>query len=135
MSKNINILILDSDDVSSLRGLLENKGYSVCVYSNLEEAVEYARNNLVHIAILDITMPRIDGNAALGKIKDSNGLTQIIATGAYATTDRVITAMENGANDFILKPFENLDHVVSIVEESEKKLKRWQTVLKHLGAL
>ena len=54
---------------------------------------------------------------------------------AYATADRVIAALENGANDFLLKPFNNLEHVVSIVEESEKKLIRWQGVIKQLGAL
>ena len=135
--KNINVLIIDDEEsiLSSLRRLLEDKGYNVITNSDPAAAIEYMRNNLVHIALVDITMPNLDGLSALSIIKDVNGLTQIIMMSAYATTDRVIAALENGANDFLLKPFNNLDHVVSIVEESEKKLLRWQGVLKQLGAL
>jgi DNA-binding NtrC family response regulator len=136
-NKNINVLIIDDEEsiLTSLRRLLESKGYTVCAYSNPEEALEYIRSNLVHIALIDITMPRVDGMSALGMIKDISGLTQIIMMSAYATTDRVIASLESGANDFLLKPFDSLDHVLEIVEESEKKLIRWQAVLKHLGAL
>ena len=129
MSKNINVLIIDKAD-GGLCKFLEDKGYTVCVRKP-EEAQEYLKNNLVHIAIVDVT----DGNQAFGIVRDANGFTQIIATSSLATLENVVASMENGANDFILKPFENMEHVFSIVEESEKKLKRWQTVLKHLGAL
>ncbi len=135
--KNINVLILDDEDsiLSSLRRLLEDKGYNVITNNNPVAAIEYMRNNIVHIALIDITMPNIDGFSALSMIKDINGLTQIIMMSAYATTDKVIASLENGANDFLLKPFNNLEHVVSIVEESEKKIIRWQSVIKQLGAI
>ncbi len=135
--KNINVLIIDDEEsiLSSLRRLLEDKGYNVVTNSDPAAAIEYMRNNIVHIALIDVTMPNIDGLSALSMIKDVNGITQIIMMSAYATTDRVIAALESGANDFLLKPFTNLEHVVSIVEESEKKLVRWQGVLKQLGAL
>jgi DNA-binding NtrC family response regulator len=135
--KNINVLIIDDEEsiLSSLRRLLEDKGYNVVTYTNPSAAIEYMRNNIVHIALVDITMPTIDGLSALSMMKEVNGLTQIIMMSAYATTDRVIAALENGANDFLLKPFDNLGHIVSIVEESEKKLVRWQAVIKQLGAL
>lgn len=135
--KNINVLIIDDEEsiLSSLRRLLEDRGYNVFTYTNPSAAIEYMRNNIVHIALVDITMPTIDGLSALSMMKEVNGLTQIIMMSAYATTDRVIAALENGANDFLLKPFDNLGHIVSIVEESEKKLVRWQAVIKQLGAL
>ena len=136
-NKNINVLILDDEEsiLSSLRRLLEDKGYNVVTNTNPAAAIEYMRNNIVHIALVDITRPNMDGLSALSMMKEVNGLTQIIMMSAYATADRVIAALENGANDFLLKPFNNLEHVVSIVEESEKKLVRWQGVLKQLGAL
>ena len=136
-NKNINVLILDDEEsiLSSLRRLLEDKGYNVVTNSNPAAAIEYMRNNIVHIALVDVTMPNMDGLSALSMMKEVNGLTQIIMMSAYATADRVIAALENGANDFLLKPFNNLEHVVSIVEESEKKLIRWQSVIKQLGAL
>ena len=136
-NKNINVLILDDEEsiLSSLRRLLEDKGYNVVTNTNPAAAIEYMRNNIVHIALVDITRPNMDGLSALSMMKEVNGLTQIIMMSAYATADRVIAALENGANDFLLKPFNNLEHVVSIVEESEKKLIRWQGVIKQLGAL
>lgn len=135
--KNINVLIIDDEEsiLSSLRRLLEDKGYNVVTNTNPAAAIEHMRNNIVHIALVDITMPTIDGLSALSMMKEVNGLTQIIMMSAYATTDRVIAALENGANDFLLKPFNNLEHVVEIVEESEKKLLRWQGVIKQLGAI
>ena len=135
--KNINVLIIDDEEsiLSSLRRLLEDKGYNVVTNTNPAAAIEHMRNNIVHIALVDITMPTIDGLSALSMMKEVNGLTQIIMMSAYATTDRVIAALENGANDFLLKPFNNLEHVVSIVEESEKKLIRWQVVIRQLGAI
>jgi len=136
-NKNINVLIIDDEEsiLSSLRRLLEDKGYNVVTNTNPAAAIEYMRNNIVHIALVDITMPNMDGLSALSMMKDVNGITQIIMMSAYATPERVIAALENGANDFLLKPFNNLEYVVSIVEESEKKLLRWQGVLKQLGAL
>ena len=135
--KNINVLIIDDEEsiLSSLRRLLEDKGYNVVTNSNPAAAIEYMRNNIIHIALVDITMPNMDGLSALSMMKEVNGLTQIIMMSAYATTDRVIAALENGANDFLLKPFNNLEHIVSIVEESEKKLIRWQSVIRQLGAI
>ncbi len=136
-NKNINVLIIDDEEsiLSSLRRLLEDKGYNVVTNTNPAAAIEYMRNNIVHIALVDITMPNMDGLSALSMMKDVNGITQIIMMSAYATPERVIAALENGANDFLLKPFNNLEYVVSIVEKSEKKLLRWQGVLKQLGAL
>ena len=135
--KNINVLIIDDEEsiLSSLRRLLEDKGYNVVTNTNPAAAIEHMRNNIVHIALVDIPRPTIDGLSALSMMKEVNGLTQIIMMSAYATTDRVIAALENGANDFLLKPFNNLEHVVSIVEESEKKLIRWQGVIRQLGAI
>ena len=127
--KNLNILIVDKED-GGLGRILEDKGYTVCVRKP-EEVQEFVKNNLVHIALIDVT----DGNQVFGTVREANGLTQMIAVSARATVENVIAAMENGANDFIFKPYMNMDNIVSIVEESEKKLVRWQTVLKNLGAL
>lgn len=135
--KNINILIVDDEEsiLSSLKRVLEEKGYTVITKIKPEDAIEYLRSNIVHIALVDVTMPNIDGITALGMIKDISGLTQVIMMSAYAMTDRIIAALESGANDFLLKPFDNIDHLVSIIEESEKKLVRWQKVLGQVGAL
>ena len=95
--KNINVLIIDDEEniLSSLKRLLEDKGYTVITNSDPVAAIEYMRNNIVHIALIDITMPNLDGLSALSMIKDVNGITQIIMMSAYATADRVIAALES----------------------------------------
>lgn len=135
--QNINVMIIDSDEniLAALRGLLEAKGYTVLTYSDPEKAVEYLRNNTVHIAMIDSAAPDVEGMSVVGAVKEASTLTQIIISSSDTAPERVIASLEGGANDFILKPFENLDHVAAIVEESEKKLIRWQSVLKHLGAV
>ena len=135
--RNINVLIVDSDGnlLEVLRGLLEERGYTVHTDSNSEKAVEYLRNNTVHIALIDPAAPDVEGMSVVGAVKEASTLTQIIIMTYDATPEKVIASLESGVNDFIVKPFENPDQVAAIVEESEKKLIRWQSVLKHLGAV
>ncbi len=135
--EKINVLILDDEEniLASLDRLLSAEGYNVITKAKPEEAIDYVRNNVVHIALLDVLMPNMDGITVLNIIKEISGLTQVVMMSAYSTTDRIVSALENGANDFLLKPFESLDELVKIVETSAEKLERWRSVLKECGAI
>ncbi|HNW15771.1 MAG TPA: response regulator [bacterium] len=135
--KNITILILDDEEniLSSLKRILEGTGYTVVTKNKPEDAVDFVRNNVVHIALVDVLMPNMDGITVLNIVKEISGLTQVIMMSAYSTIDRIVSALENGANDFLLKPFDNIELFISIVEESEKKLLRWQDILSQTGAI
>lgn len=135
--QNFNILILDRDEtlLSDLCGFLSGKGYNVRTYSDPEKAVEYIKNNTVHIALVDLTMSDAKGISAVSAVKEAGVLTQIIVMSPYVASEKVIAMLESGVNDFLLKPFGNFDYIAEIIEESTKKLIRWQNVLKHLGAV
>jgi DNA-binding NtrC family response regulator len=135
--KKITVLILDDEKniLSSLKRILEACGYTVVTKDKPEDAIDYVRNNIVHIALLDILMPNMDGITVLNIIKEISGLTQVIMMSAYSTVDRIVSALENGANDFLLKPFDNIDAFIAIVESSENKLLRWQKILSETGAI
>lgn len=135
--KNIKVLILDDEEniLSSLKRVLEASGYSVVTKSKPEDAIDYVRNNVVHIALLDVLMPNMDGITVLNIVKEISGLTQVIMMSAYSTIDRIVSALENGANDFLLKPFDNIDEFVNIVDKSASKLDRWKKVLVESGAV
>lgn len=135
--KKITVLILDDEEniLSSLRRILEGCGYTVVTKNKPEDAIDYVRNNVVHIALLDILMPNMDGITVLNIIKEISGLTQVIMMSAYSTVDRIVSALENGANDFLIKPFDNIDAFITIVENSENKLLRWQKILSETGAI
>lgn len=135
--KNLTILVLDDEEniLVSLKRILETKGYNVVTKNRPEDAIDFVRNNVVHIALLDVLMPNMDGITVLNIIKEISELTQVIMMSAYTTIDRIVTALENGANDFLLKPFDNIDHFLEIVNESEKKLLRWQNILSQTRAI
>ncbi len=135
--KKMTVLVLDDEEniLSSLKRILEGCGYTVITKSKPEEAIDYVRNNVVHIALLDILMPNMDGITVLNIIKEISGLTQVVMMSAYSTVDRIVSALENGANDFLLKPFDNIDAFISIIENSESKLLRWQKILSETGAI
>lgn len=135
--KAIKILVVDDEEsiLSSISRALETEGYTVIAENKPEKALDYVRNNIVHIALIDILMPKIDGITVLNVIRDVNGLTQVIMMSAYTTVDRIITALENSANDFIIKPFESVDIVLKTVDRAASKLDRWKKVLKDTGAI
>jgi len=135
--KNLTILVLDDEEniLASLKRILESKGYNVVTKNRPEDAINFVRNNVVHIALLDVLMPNMDGITVLNIVKEISGLTQVIMMSAYSTIDRIVSALENGANDFLLKPFDNIDHFLDIINESEKKLLRWQDILSQTGAI
>lgn len=135
--KNIRILVLDDEEniLSSLKRAIEARGYTVIVKSKPEEAIDYIRNNIVHVALLDILMPNMDGITVLNIVKEISGLTQVIMMSAYSTIDRIVSALESGANDFLLKPFDNIDELISVIDLSVEKLERWKKVLSESGAI
>ncbi len=135
--KNIRILILDDEEniLSSLKRVIEARGYTVITKSRPEDAIEYIRNNIVHVALLDILMPNMDGITVLNIIKEISGLTQVIMMSAYSTVDRIVSSLESGANDFLLKPFNNIDELLGVIDLSVQKLERWKKVLTDSGAI
>ena len=134
---NIKILVLDDEEqiLASIKRLLMAEGYSVVTYNKPEDAINHIRNEVVHIALLDILLPNMDGITTLNIMKEISGLTQIIMMSAYSTVDRIVSALESWANDFMIKPFDSSEHLVELVNKSVEKLERWQGVLKEAGAV
>lgn len=100
------ILICDDekDIVSALKIYLENAGYETrCAY-NGEEALNIIDNEEVHLALLDIMMPKIDGIRAMEQIRKISNLPIILLTAKSEEADK-ITGLGSGADDYITKPF------------------------------
>ena len=69
---------------------------------------------------MDISLPGIDGNEALRRIKKIKPFPSVIMLTAFATVENAIQALKEGASDFVKKPFEN-DHLIHIVHQSLEK--------------
>ncbi len=113
----INILVADDEPTirDVLSQLLENEGYRVFAAADGMDAVEIIRSQSIHLAILDIHMPRMNGIEALKEIKAIDpSIEALIITGNANLESLRLTIVENGAFDYILKPFfkKELLHII-----------------------
>jgi len=100
------ILICDDekDIVSALKIYLENAGYETrCAY-NGREALEILQSEEIHLALLDIMMPEIDGLRATEMIREISNLPIILLTAKSEEMDKIL-GLGSGADDYITKPF------------------------------
>ena len=101
-----NVLVCDDekDIVSALRIYLTSEGYNVIEASNGKEAVEAVVNNEIHLVLMDIMMPEMDGIQAMVKIRETSNVPVILLTAKGEDTDKVL-GLTVGADDYVTKPF------------------------------
>jgi DNA-binding NtrC family response regulator len=102
------ILVVDDEEIirESLSYILKKEGYYVEEAENGLAAFEKLQNGSFDLVISDIEMPRMKGTQLLEEIKLNNIQSLVIIITAYASLDTAITALRNGASDYILKPLE-----------------------------
>ena len=107
MAKNI----LVCDDAAFMRmmikDILTKNGYNVVGEAeNGAKAVEKYAETKPDLVLMDITMPEMDGIQALKKIKESDPNASVVMCSAMGQQAMVIEAIQSGAKDFIVKPFQ-----------------------------
>ena len=117
MAKNILIV----DDAAFMRmmikDILTKNGYNVIGEAeNGAKAFEKYNELKPDLVLMDITMPEVDGIAALKKIKGADPNALIIMCSAMGQQAMVIEAIQGGAKDFIVKPFQ-ADRVLEAVKK------------------
>ena len=108
MGKGESILVVD--DVEDQRNIacemLTKLGYSVVSVSSGEEAIDYIKNNLIDLVVLDMIMePGIDGLDTYKKILEIHPNQKAIITSGYSETERVKEAQRLGATYYVKKPY------------------------------
>ena len=100
------ILICDDqpDIVSALRIYLTPEGYKLYEASNGAQALELVQHEEIHLVLLDIMMPVMDGITATAKIREISNVPIILLTAKSETEDMVL-GLNVGADDYITKPF------------------------------
>jgi DNA-binding response OmpR family regulator len=101
-----NILICDDekDIVSALKIYLCAEGYNVFLAYNGHEALQVVAKNEIHLVLLDIMMPEMDGITAMAKLREDHNLPIILLTAKGEDTDKIL-GLNVGADDYITKPF------------------------------
>lgn len=102
-----NILICDDerDIVSALRIYLSGEDYNIFEAYNGLEALEIVKKNDIHLIILDIMMPGLDGIAATAKLRETSNIPILLLTAKSESGDKVL-GLNVGADDYITKPFD-----------------------------
>ena len=101
-----NILVCDDDTdiVSALKIYLSAEGYKIFEAYNGEEAVNTVDKEDIHLVLLDIMMPKMDGITAISKIRELSNVPVILLTAKSEDTDKVL-GLNVGADDYVTKPF------------------------------
>ena len=113
--------ILICDDAAFMRmmikDILTKNGYNIAGEAeNGAKAVEKYAEVKPDLVLMDITMPEMDGIAALKKIKELDPNASVIMCSAMGQQAMVIESIQSGAKDFIVKPFQ-ADRVIEAVRE------------------
>ena len=105
-----NILICDDekDIVSALKIYLTAEGYQIYEAYNGKEALEVFSREEIHLVIMDIMMPEMDGITAMAKLRENSNVPVILLTAKSEDTDKVL-GLNIGADDYVTKPFNPLE--------------------------
>ncbi|MBN1277246.1 MAG: sigma-54-dependent Fis family transcriptional regulator [Deltaproteobacteria bacterium] len=117
--------ILVVDDDTGMREFLEimltQEGYQVKCAKEGKEALEFCKVRKFDLAITDLKMPKLDGIEFLKRIKDVSPETMVIMITAYASGETAVTAMQEGAYDYIEKNFDVEDIKKRVRDALNKK--------------
>ena len=120
-----NILICDDqpDIVNALKIYLAPEGYQLLEAYNGADAVKLAQENDIHLFLLDIMMPGMDGITATSKIREFSNAPIILLTAKSETEDKVL-GLNVGADDYITKPFAP----VEVLARVKSQLRRFSSL-------
>ena len=100
------ILIVEDDTSISeeLKNLLDNAGYKGVILKDFENSYEEIKRENPDLILLDINIPKLNGEMLLQKIRKESNVPIIMVTSKNTETDEVLS-LSYGANDYITKPY------------------------------
>jgi two-component system, NtrC family, response regulator len=113
------ILIVDDEKNYTLilSAVLQEEGYETLTANSGQEALKMLKESDVDLVLTDMKMPSMDGMELLEKIKELDSELPVIMMTAYGTVEKAVEAMQKGAYNYILKPFDN-DSLVLYVKKA-----------------
>lgn len=117
-----NILICDDekDIVSALKIYLKDSNYELFEAYTGKQALEVIERNDIHLVLMDIMMPEMDGISAMVKIREESNIPIILLTAKSEDTDKIL-GLNVGADDYITKPF----NPVEVLARVKSQLRRY----------
>ena len=117
-----NLLLCDDDHdiVSALDIYLSAEGYRLFHAYNGREALELVQKEEIHLILMDIMMPGLDGIAATARLREGSNIPVILLTAKSEDTDKVL-GLNVGADDYVTKPF----NPVEVIARVKSQLRRY----------
>ncbi len=123
MSKRRSSLLIVDDDKSireTFRAILEQEGYDIDTAENGAEAIKKSNNKFFDLALVDVRLPDMYGTDLLNEMKERTPkMVKIILTG-YPSMQNAITAVNEGADAYLLKPI-NPEILLSLIKKHLQK--------------
>ncbi len=119
-----NILICDDerDIVSALKLYLDDENYKLFEAYNGKEALEIVDNNEIHLLLLDIMMPKMNGLETLATLRKDKNIPVILLTAKSEDTDKVL-GLNIGADDYVTKPFNPIELLARVKSQIRRYTK------------
>ncbi len=120
----MNILVCDDQPeiVDAIEIYLKNEGYQIFKAFDGLEAIEKLEQNQIHLIIMDVMMPRMDGIRATLKIRESKNIPVIMLSAKSEDTDKIM-GLNIGADDYVTKPFNPLELIARVKSQLRRYTK------------
>lgn len=120
----MNILVCDDDKeiVEAIDIYLQQEGYHILKAYDGEQAMEMLKANDVHLLIMDVMMPKLDGIRATLKIRENSSIPIIILSAKSEDSDKIL-GLNIGADDYVTKPFNPLELVARVKSQLRRYTK------------
>jgi len=126
------ILIVDDEKILTtvLKNLLTREGYEVAIAENGETALRFLKNEPLDVVLLDLRLPDANGLDLLPKIRELAPEAGVIIITAYAEIRSAVSAIKEGAFDYLAKPFEDEELLLTI-----ERFLQFKNLMKEVGTL
>jgi DNA-binding NtrC family response regulator len=123
--EKMKIMLVDDEErfLTTTRKLLAKKGIDAVTAAGGRQALDLLKNQNIHVVILDVKMPGMDGNETLKEIKTRFPLVEVIMLTGHATVESAIEGLKSGATDYLMKPT-GIDELIQKVTEAFEKRQR-----------
>ncbi|MED1864377.1 response regulator transcription factor [Fictibacillus nanhaiensis] len=120
-----NVLVVDDEKEirDAIEIYLKNEGITVVQASDGIEAIEKLDEHPIHLIVMDIMMPKLDGISTTFKIREQKNIPIIILSAKSEDTDKVL-GLQIGADDYVTKPFNPLELIARV----KSQLRRYVTL-------
>lgn len=120
-----NILICDDDRdiVSALDIYLTSEGYHTLHAYDGAQAISLVEQNDVHLVLMDVMMPNLDGIRATAKLRETRNIPIILLTAKSEDSDKIL-GLNIGADDYVTKPF----NPIEVLARVKSQLRRYTTL-------